>query len=151
MTATRRKGTLVMLSRLSKLALRATPEELLGLSVRHYMALWQIETMSDGSIAQQALAESMCIDANNTVILLNELEAEGWARRERDPADRRRHIVTITAAGRAKVEHAMLARDAVEDEVLGPLSERERETLHHLVAKALGADGIAGAATVNGG
>jgi DNA-binding MarR family transcriptional regulator len=35
-------------------------------------------------LPQQQLSESLWIDANNTVLLLNELEREGLIRRERD-------------------------------------------------------------------
>jgi DNA-binding MarR family transcriptional regulator len=134
MTATRRSGTLMRLSRLNKLAMRATPESAMGMSIRHYMALYSIHD----ALPQQQLAEALCIDANNTVILLNELEAAGWVHRERDPADRRRHLVYVTEAGREAVRHAQEAREAVEDEVLGRLSETERQALHDLVVKALG-------------
>ena len=133
MTATRRTGTLMLLSRLSELALRAAPGSELGMSIRHYTALCNIPD----SIPQQQLAETLCIDANNTVILLNELETLGWVRRERDPADRRRHLVRITDAGRERLAHALQARELVEDDVLGPLSADERQALHELLAKAL--------------
>lgn len=136
MTATRRKGTLSLLSRLSKRTMRAAPESRLGISFRHYMALSAIPEL----ISQRELAEMLCIDANNTVLLLNELEALGWVRRERDPLDRRRHVVHITPAGHEKVRHAQEVRDEVEDDVLGPLSPAERQALHDLVAKALGED-----------
>jgi hypothetical protein len=36
------------------------------------------------------------MDANNLVLLLNILERRGHAVRERDPNDRRRHVVNIT-------------------------------------------------------
>ncbi|HTU27931.1 MAG TPA: MarR family transcriptional regulator [Solirubrobacteraceae bacterium] len=134
MTATRRTGTLVLIARLSKQSQRATPEAAMGMSLRHYMALWAIP----GSISQAQLADHLCIDANNTVILLNELESEGWITRERDPADRRRHLVSITDAGRAQLQHAIEAREAVSGEVLAKLSDEERGTLHELLAKALG-------------
>ena len=134
MTATRRKGTLMLLSRLSKVAMRATPESEMGMSIRHYMTLhWLPEPLP-----QAQLAESLCIDANNTVILLNELEDKGWVRRQRDPADRRRHVVAMTDAGRQAYTHAQQSRDVVEDVVLGPLSADERQSLHELLAKALG-------------
>ena len=134
MTATRRKGTLMLLSRLSKLGLRKVPESEMGMSVRHYMTLHWL----GGPLPQSQLAELLCIDANNTVILLNELEDKGWVWRERDPADRRRHLVWMTDAGRAAYEHAQRSRDVVEDAVLGPLDESERQQLHDLLAKALG-------------
>ena len=136
MTATRRKGTLMLLSRLSKQAMRATPESQMGMSIRHFMALHQI---SD-AVPQRELSEMLCIDANNTVILLNELESEGWITRRRDPSDRRRHLVSITDAGRAQLDHAIEAREAVAGEVLAKLSDDERRTLHDLLAKALGED-----------
>jgi DNA-binding MarR family transcriptional regulator len=136
MTATRRAGTLVLISRLSKQSQRATPESAMGMSLRHYMALWMIP----GEISQSQLAEHLCIDANNTVILLNELESEGWITRERDPSDRRRHLVRVTDAGRAQLERAIDAREAVTDEVLARLDADERRQLHDLIAKALGED-----------
>ena len=136
MTATRRIGTLVLLARLSKQSQRATPESAMGMSLRHYMALWAIP----GSVSQSQLAENLCIDANNTEILLNELESEGWITRERDRTDRRRHLVSITDAGRAQLDHAIEAREAVAGEVLAKLSGDERRALHDLLAKALGED-----------
>jgi DNA-binding MarR family transcriptional regulator len=136
MTATRRKGTLMLLSRLSKVAMRATPESEMGMSIRHFMTLhWLPEPTP-----QAQLAENLCIDANNTVILLNELEDKGWVRRERDPADRRRHLVVMTDAGQKAYTHAQQSRDVVEDAVLGPLDADERQALHDLLAKALGED-----------
>jgi DNA-binding MarR family transcriptional regulator len=134
MTATRRKGTLMLLSRLSKQSLRATPESEMGMSIRHFMALHHLPD----ALPQRELSEMLCIDANNTVILLNELEDAGWIVRERDPSDRRRHLVHLTDAGQAAYLRAQQSRDVVEDEVLGPLSQEERQTLHELLAKALG-------------
>lgn len=124
----------MLLSRLSKQAMRATPETDMGMSVRHFMALHSIPE----ALPQRHLADMLCIDANNTVILLNELEGAGWVVRERDPADRRRHLVRVTDAGRAAYDRALAARDGIEDEVLGPLDADERQQLHDLLARALG-------------
>ena len=134
MTATRRTGTLLLLSRLSKQAMRATPEAEAGMSMRHFMALHLIPE----ALPQRELAEQLCIDANNTVILLNELEDLGWIVRERDAHDRRRHLVRLTDAGRGAYTNALQARDVVQDAVLGRLDLDERDTLHELLAKALG-------------
>ena len=106
------------------------------MSRRHYLAMSYIAEA--GGISQQQLAEILCIDANNTVLLLNEMEKDGLIVRIRDPADRRRHRVRATELGRAGYRRAQQARESVEDEVLGPLSPDERETLHELLAKALG-------------
>ncbi len=89
-------------------------------------------------MAQQNLSEILMMDANNLVLLLNELEDEGLVRRVRDPADRRRHLVQVTEEGLARFDRARQARTVVEDEVLAPLSAGERDDLHRLLAKALG-------------
>jgi DNA-binding MarR family transcriptional regulator len=130
------RGTITLLSRLSKSVYRKTPESMLGMSLRHFMALSYVA--DPGGISQQQLAEILCIDANNTVLLLNEMESEGLIRRVRDPSDRRRHLVEATDHGREVLLRAQRARETVEDEVLGALTAPERATLHRLLAKALG-------------
>ena len=130
------RGTLTLLSRLSKSVYRRTPESLLGMSMRHYLALSYVA--DPGGISQQQLSEILCIDANNTVLLLNEMEGQGLIRRVRDPADRRRHLVEVTEHGEQLFHRAQSAREGVEDEVLGALTTSERVTLHRLLAKALG-------------
>src|ERR1700722_438373 len=96
-TTTWQPGTLTLLSLLSKSVFRRTSDSLLGMSHRRYLALNYIA--EPGGIPQQQLSEILCMDANNTVLLLNELEDAGLIRRERDPADRRRHIVQLTERG----------------------------------------------------
>jgi DNA-binding MarR family transcriptional regulator len=80
------------------------------------------------------------MDANSVVLILNELEAAQFSIRKRDPQDRRRHIVEMTAAGRHAIERADKARESLEDEVLAPLSADERNTLRKLVQRVL--DGL---------
>jgi DNA-binding MarR family transcriptional regulator len=138
MTATRPAGTLTLLSQLAKTAIRKTPESALGMPLRHYAALAYIAEQE--AMAQQNLCEILMMDANNLVLLLNELEDAGLVRRVRDPADRRRHLVQVTGEGLARFDRARQARTVVEHEVLRSLSAGERDELHRLVAKALGKD-----------
>ena len=77
------------------------------------------------------------LDANNLVILLNGLEEEGLIKKTRDPEDRRRHIVAITPKGHRALEKAEHELETVEDDVLGNLSQDERDQLRELLAKAL--------------
>ena len=79
----------------------------------------------------------MHLDANNCVLLLNELETLGFATRQRDPNDRRRHLLTLTESGRAALEHAERAQQTIEGDVLGALSPDERATLNDLLSRAL--------------
>jgi DNA-binding MarR family transcriptional regulator len=90
-----------------------------------------------GRATQQKLAETMMMDANNCVILLNGLEDVGLIARTRDPEDRRRHIVEITPKGYKSLEKAERELETLEDEVLGKLDRSEREQLRDLLAKAL--------------
>ena len=130
-------GTITSLMRLSKTVHRATSEDVLGMTFRKY---WVLSVLSDhgGNRAQHELGQQLLLDANNLVLLLNELEEAGFVRRERDPDDRRRHIVVLTDKGREAYKRAELAQETVEDQVLGGLDADERKTLRALLVKALG-------------
>jgi len=128
-------GSVLLLTRLAKQVFRRSSEELLGMHMRLLMALSYLRD-HDGA-PQQEMAEAMCMDANNLVLLLNELDGLGHVERRRDPEDRRRHRVQITGAGREALERAERSQEAVEDEVLLALDAEERATLWRLLAKAL--------------
>jgi DNA-binding MarR family transcriptional regulator len=126
---------MVLLTRLSRLVYRRASEAVLGMSLKEYMALNNLREQH--SVTQQALGDSLHLDANNCVLLLNALEAGHLAERRRDRTDRRRHLVELTPAGRLAVERADRALESVEDEVLGALTADERATLHRLLLRAL--------------
>lgn len=128
-------GAMVLLSRLAKVVYRHSDAERLGMSLRWYVALSFLND-HDGA-SQQALGEALCIDPNNLVLLLNELEAAEYAERRRDALDRRRHLVHLTAKGRRALDRAERAQEAVEADVLAALDADERETLRDLLARAL--------------
>lgn len=129
-------GSINLLTRLSKVVFRRATEETIGLRLKQLMAL---ESLSDqeGACLQQGLAEMLMLDANNCVLLLNELDDAGYVERRRDPQDRRRHIVEITTAGEEALNEGQRRLEDLEDEVLAKLSAEERRQLHGLLAKAL--------------
>lgn len=128
-------GSIVLLTRLARLVYRRSTEDLLGIRLKELMVLAYLRDHNHAS--QQALSEAMHLDANNCVLLLNELEGSGFATRQRDPTDRRRHIVELTEAGRQALEHAEQAQQTIEGDVLGALSASERATLRDLLSRAL--------------
>ncbi|HET6448772.1 MAG TPA: MarR family winged helix-turn-helix transcriptional regulator [Conexibacter sp.] len=136
MSTVQAPGAMVLLTRLAKVVYRRSDAERLGMSLRWYVALSFLND-HDGA-SQQALGEALCIDANNLVLLLNELEAAEYAERRRDALDRRRHLVHITAEGRRALDRAEQAQEAVEADVLATLDADERATLRDLLARALG-------------
>jgi len=126
---------MVLLTRLAKQVYRRSSEELLGMHLRHLMALSYLRD-HDGS-PQQELAEALCMDANNVVLLLNELEDRGHIARRRDPNDRRRHLVELTVTGRDALSSAERAQESIEDELLHALDAEERAILWRLLTRAL--------------
>jgi MarR family transcriptional regulator, temperature-dependent positive regulator of motility len=126
---------MVLLTRLAKQVYRRSSEELLGMHLRHLMALSYLRDHDRSP--QQELAEALCMDANNVVLLLNELEDREYVARRRDPDDRRRHIVELTTAGRQALKSAENAQEGIEDEVLSALDSQERATLWQLLTRAL--------------
>lgn len=107
-----------------------------GLRPRHLVALMLLE--GHGPSSQQALVEALSLDPSNLVVLLNELEERGLVTRRRDPADRRRHIVDISAKGRTKLTVAQDRLSRAEDDLLRGLTDDERATLHELLLRLLG-------------
>src|SRR5207247_2638743 len=128
-------GFISLLTQVHKALNRRTGEELLGMRFKPYMTLGFIR--DHPGITQQEIESSLFMDANTVVLILNELEAAQFSVRRRDPQDRRRHIVELTAAGRRALERADKARESLEDEILAPLSPEERKTLSKLVERVL--------------
>ena len=128
-------GSLVLLTRLSRLVYRRVTEDVLGMRLKQFMALNYLHHMP--GVGQRQLGDMLMLDANNCVLLLNDIEAAGWAERRRDPDDRRRHIVEITDSGREALFRAEIALDGLEDEVLGALSSDERDTLRDLLGRVM--------------
>jgi DNA-binding MarR family transcriptional regulator len=111
----------------------------IGLNPRETYVL--VHLRETGQISQQALGCTLEIDASNLVVLLNDLEVEGLISRRRDPEDRRRHVVEVSAAGAELVDRVMEAKGQVEDHFFGALDEEERDVLSGLLARvAQGAD-----------
>jgi DNA-binding MarR family transcriptional regulator len=128
-------GSMVLLTRLAKQVYRRSNDELLGMQLRHLVALSYVR--DHDACPQHELAEAFCMDANNVVLLLNELEQLRYATRLRDPDDRRRHLVELTPAGAEALRLAERAQEAIEDDVLQALDADERATLWRLLTRAL--------------
>src|ERR1700682_309199 len=108
-----------------------------GLRPRHLIAL---KLLSDhGPASQQLLADSLSLDPSNVVGLLNELEERQLISRRRDSVDRRRHIVELPARGERELCGAYERLQLVDDDLLMPLSAKERATLYDLLVRAVGA------------
>ena len=104
-----------------------------GFSAYHYSIL---ALLDEGARTTQAgIADALGMDASMLVSLLDGLEDRGLVERKRDPNDRRRQMVTMTAAGRRQLTAFRKTIQQIEDEFLGPLSEDERQELHDLLLR----------------
>ena len=104
-----------------------------GLHPYHYAILLVLDEGSHET--QGSIADALGYDRGQLVGLLDELEERDLVQRRRDPADRRRHLVTLTPEGAKTLRRLRsLARD-VEDAFLAPLNDDERGLLHALLLK----------------
>ncbi len=104
-----------------------------GLRGYHFRLLAALD--QHGPASQADLGRHTGIDRSDVVATLNDLVANGLARRTPDPADRRRNVVTITKRGAGTLERLDAVLDTVQDALLAPLTPNERKTFVRLLAK----------------
>ncbi|MFE4591681.1 MarR family winged helix-turn-helix transcriptional regulator [Streptomyces laurentii] len=86
-----------------------------------------------GSAGQAELSDRTGIYRSDMVAVLNALAGERYVERAPDPADRRRNVITLTPAGRDRLEHLdALVADAQRD-LLAPLAPADRVELTRLL------------------
>jgi DNA-binding MarR family transcriptional regulator len=98
-----------------------------GVSPRQFHLLGLLHDR--GAMSQTELGVIMSLDKSVIVSLLNPLEVAGLLSRERDTADRRRHLVQLTSAGTRQLDRAARAQREAEDELFAGLSRDQRRKL----------------------
>ena len=88
-----------------------------------------------GQASPSALAGDLEISGAGMTSRLDALEKAGWIQRRPSADDRRRVEVEITRDGAALWRRAMALRGRADDELLQPLTPRERTTLKRLLKK----------------
>jgi DNA-binding MarR family transcriptional regulator len=110
-------------------------EGLAGVGTRrhHFSLLAALDEV--GPASQAELSRRTTIDRSDVVAAINELVEQGYIERSPDPADRRRNVVTMTAAGRTRLRQLDRLLAGVQDQLLGPLSPHDRIHLITLLTR----------------
>lgn len=105
-----------------------------GLSYREFLVL---AFAAADELSQQDVAGRLSTDATLIVAAVDALEQRGLVERTRDPRDRRRNVLVVTADGRKVLATTANVAARTEADFLAPLSPAKRKQLHALVREVL--------------
>ena len=126
-----------VLAKLGRFAQRLTQEAVAGqgLLLPHFSVLTALD--DSGPLAQHEIADRLGINRSHLVRYVDDLEARGAVRRERDLQDRRRQMVSLAPAGQALLAQLQVPVTEAQERFLAPLSVQERAVLMDLLARLL--------------
>jgi len=101
----------------------------------HYRLLATLEEF--GPASQAALGRRSGIHLSDMVAAINELADHTLVERAPDPTDRRRNIISLTAAGKRQLRRLEKRLAETQNELLAPLSPEERQRLTELLSTLL--------------
>ena len=128
-----------LLKRLGTIVKEKTVDAYEGEGVTPY-AYGVLAVLDEGVRETQAtIADALCYDRSYLVGVLDDLEQAGLIERRRDPADRRRHVVTMTPAGKKALGKLRDLHERIDAEVFSTLSATELKQLQALLAKVASA------------
>jgi DNA-binding MarR family transcriptional regulator len=138
MTAEGFRSSTYLLQKLAKHTLDAveTSVQQLQLTARQVLMLQAIA--DDPEISQAEIAMRIGLDPTVLGRSLDELETSGYLRRKRAEADRRRHHLMLTPAGKRLLGQATRQFQVAEARTLETLSQSEQQQLNTLLLKASG-------------
>jgi DNA-binding MarR family transcriptional regulator len=90
-----------------------------------------------GALTQAEIGRRLGLDRNDVSGILARLESSHRVDRHADPANRRRNVVTFTAAGKQHLEELQQHADTVQADLLAGLDPAEQRQLQSLLAELL--------------
>ena len=95
--------------------------------------------LEDPAEDQVTLARKVAFDAATFGSVITRLEARGWVQREPDAADRRRKLLWVTPEGAQVAQKMKRSVGRVQQRILQPLADAEREQLLVLLDRLVSA------------
>lgn len=104
-----------------------------GITPVQYAALQTVANQP--GIDQRTLAKAIALDASTTGGVVDRLETRGWLLRRTSPLDRRARELELTPSGRQALREVVPAMLRAQEQILAPLSERERREFMRMLAR----------------
>jgi DNA-binding MarR family transcriptional regulator len=101
----------------------------------HYRLLATLDRF--GPASQAELGRRSGIHVSDMVATINELAERDLVERAPDPSDRRRNIISLTAAGKRQLRRLEKQLADCQDQLLAPLSPEDRQRLTDLLTRLL--------------
>lgn len=111
--------------------------EAFGLRTITFSAL--VMVVDNPGITQTQLAQGLCIERSNLVVVVDELETNDLIARNPMPSDRRAYALTATPAGQLLRDRVLAAVHRHEAQVLAILTPEEQAVLNRLLRRIEGA------------
>lgn len=110
----------------------------------HYAVLLALQ--ESGPASQATLSRRTGIYRSDLVGVITDLADGGHVERAPDPIDRRRNVITITQQGRRHLRRLDRLLTGIQDELLAPLTQPEREQFVQSLSRLLAYHGGSGSA-----
>jgi DNA-binding MarR family transcriptional regulator len=110
----------------------------LGLSHGEWAVLAHLAKAGDSPVTPSQLADVANCAASSMTHRLDRMAERGWVRREPDPANRTRVLVTLDTGGWELFTAAVREANVVESDTLAGLTKAQRETLASLLEVVIG-------------
>lgn len=135
---------------IAALPLDTTPGHLIRRAQQVHNSIWAGELNGDltspqyavlsavsgkSGVDQQTVGRLASLDKSTTANIVERLERKGWVRRDRDTADGRRNLLTVTPRAKSTLREITAHVETVQDRLLEPLGPNLRRSFVRLLGK----------------
>lgn len=106
-----------------------------GMTLSQYNVLMPLDSQPDGMMTLKEIEKILHCAQSTVHGLVTRLEEKGLVSSSGDPEDKRIRVVRITEKGRGYCQNAKTQMQRMEEKILGPLDESEREQFLGFLAR----------------